>query len=72
MRIKVKVIACSKQNKVEESQEGLKIHLSEQPIKGKANKALIELLAKHFNLKKSQIRITKGLKSNKKEVEIEK
>lgn len=41
------------------------------PIKGKANKRLIEILADHFGVKKSRIRIIKGEKSKRKLIEIE-
>lgn len=68
--MKVKVITNSKQIKVEKTKEWLKVHLISQPIKGKANKELIEILAKHFKIKKSSIKITKGQTSNKKEVKI--
>ncbi len=70
MKLNIKVIANSKQNKVEKVGNGLKVHLTSQPVKGKANKELIETLAKHFKTKKSNIKITKGLTSNQKEVEI--
>ena len=70
MRLNVKVIAGSKISKVEEEKGKLKVHLTEHPVKGKANEALILLLSRHFNVKKSQVSITKGAKSSKKEVEI--
>ena len=40
--------------------------------KGKANKALIKALSKHFNISPSSISILSGFKSRKKVVEIEK
>ena len=60
----------SKQENVEETDKGLKVHLAAQPVKGRANKALIELLSKHFNVKKINIKIIKGLTSNKKEIDL--
>ena len=48
----------------------LKVHLKAVPMKGKANEELIEVLAQHFKVKKSQVNILKGHKSNIKEVEI--
>lgn len=37
---------------------------------GKANRRLIEIMSDHFNVPKSSIRITRGLKSKDKMVEI--
>ena len=70
MRIKVKVISNSSKDSIETNSDGLKVHLKEKAVKGKANKALIEMLCKHFNLKKNQIQIITGLTSNQKIVEI--
>ncbi|MBU2522766.1 MAG: DUF167 domain-containing protein [Nanoarchaeota archaeon] len=70
MRFKVKVIANSSQQKIEEKDGTLKIHLKAVPMKGKANEELIEVISKHFKVKKSQINILKGHKSNIKEVEV--
>ena len=46
------------------------IGLTSKPERGKANRQLIRKLAKHFNVSTSQIRITSGLKSKRKIVEI--
>ena len=70
MRINVKVIAGVSRNEIEKTSDGLKVHLKEKAVKGKANKALVEMLAEHFNVKKNQIQIVKGMTSNKKVVEI--
>ncbi|RUM87332.1 MAG: hypothetical protein DSZ24_06440 [Thermodesulfatator sp.] len=40
------------------------------PEKGKANKQLVEVLAKHFGVKKSSVKILKGETSHNKVVEI--
>ncbi|MBD1807251.1 DUF167 domain-containing protein [Microcoleus sp. FACHB-SPT15] len=45
--------------------------LKSPPVDGKANKELIELLAKKFDVSKSQIRIKLGLSSRIKLVEID-
>ena len=70
MRIEVKVIANSKENKIEKIGDKYKIHLNAPAIKGKANKALIGLLADYFKCKKSQISIIRGEKSHFKIIEI--
>ena len=64
--IKVRVIPKSSKNSVEDFAGGLKVHLTTAPAKGKANKALVETLAKHFKIKKSHISIMSGTKSKNK------
>lgn len=49
----------------------LVVFLRERPIGGKANTALIQILAKHFDVAKSQINIKSGTRGRKKLVEIE-
>lgn len=70
MKIKIKVIAGAKKEKIEEIEEGYKVHVTAHAVKGKANKALIEFLSGHFGCKKSEIIILKGEQSNIKLVEI--
>ena len=70
MKFKIKVLANSKQQKVKKQEGSLRVHLTSQPIKGEANRELVGLLAKHFKIKKSLIKVIKGQTSNKKEVEI--
>jgi hypothetical protein len=67
----VKVIPNAKQNKIVEETGRLKVYLTAPPIEGKANQALIELLMEHFKVKRSRIKIIKGLKSRDKCVIIE-
>ena len=71
MKYSVKVIPRSKKTRVEEEGQGrLRVHLTAPPVEGKANKALIGVLAGHFGVKKRQIRIIGGQKSRQKIVEI--
>ena len=68
----VKVLPRSSQNKVTEDEPGsLKVKLVAPPVDGKANEALIELLSKHFKLRKSSIRILRGENSRNKMIEID-
>lgn len=65
MLIYVKVFAKSKCNRVQEvSCDKNEIHfivrVTAAPEKGQANKAVIELLAKHLNVTKSSIELIKG------------
>ncbi len=71
MKIKVKVKPNSKQQKIEESADGsFVVRLKSPPIDGKANKELLELLAKKFHISRSQITIKSGLSSKNKLIEI--
>jgi hypothetical protein len=71
MQINVKVITKSKQNKIKQEKEGLKIYLTAVPEKGKANELLLKLLADYYKINKSRIKIIKGEKSKNKIVKID-
>ena len=68
MKLTVKVIPNSKENKIEKENGILIVRLKEKAEKGKANIALIKLLTKYFN---SQVRIVSGHRSRNKVIEIE-
>ncbi len=71
MRIKVKVIpGAPKAQVMVISKEELKVKVVSPPDKGKANRELIELLAGHYGVAKSYIRIIRGETSRNKIVEI--
>ena len=53
------------------SPDDLKVKLTSPPHKGKANKQLICVLAKYFNVKKSNVNILKGQSSRNKIISIE-
>ena len=57
----IRVTPHAKQNKVVESDGVLRVYTTVAPENGRANSAVIELLAKHLNVAKSRIHITKGL-----------
>jgi uncharacterized protein (TIGR00251 family) len=69
-KIKIKIIPKAKQNKVIKDNNQLKVYTIAPAIKNRANKAVIKLLAKFFNAKKSGIKIIKGKKAREKVVEI--
>lgn len=48
------------------------VHLKERAEKNKANIELIKLLARHFNVSSSNIKVLKGINSKNKVVEISK
>lgn len=66
----IKVIPASKKNNFQEQAGQIKVYLTAPAVDGKANKALINFLAKYFNVKKSAVNIIKGLKSRNKTVSI--
>ncbi|MEA5533439.1 DUF167 domain-containing protein [Crocosphaera sp. XPORK-15E] len=73
MKLQVKVKPNAKQQKIEESGDGsLIISLKSPPVDGKANRELIEILAKRFDVPKSQILIKSGTSSRYKLIYIEK
>ena len=77
MKISVKVIPNAKQNEIVEDiidllgVRILKIKVNQPPEEGRANKAVIEILADYFKVKKNSIRIIKGETSRNKIVEID-
>ena len=71
MKVKVIVIPNSKKPRIEKNGDALLVHVDAPPIKGKANKRLIELLAKYFKTKKSRIRIIHGETAREKIIEVE-
>lgn len=70
MRINVKVIPNAKKSRIINEEGGLKVYITAPAVDGKANKALIELLAEHFVVRKSDAKIIKGERSRDKIVEI--
>jgi len=69
-RLDIKVVPNAKKNKLIEESGRLKVYLMAQAVEGRANAALIEFLAEHFKVKKSAVKIVRGLTSREKIVEI--
>ena len=71
MRIYVKVITRSSQNKIEKISEGeYKIWLTAPPVDGQANQMLIKILAEYFSVSKNSIRIIGGKSAKTKIIDI--
>lgn len=70
MHKEIAVQTNCKQDEVIQTESGLKVRVKAQPIDGKANEAVIKLLAKHFGVHTSQIEIVSGNTSKKKRVRI--
>ncbi|MEW5895010.1 MAG: DUF167 domain-containing protein [Candidatus Omnitrophota bacterium] len=68
--IELKVFPGSKKNNFVEQDGMVKVYLTAPPVEGKANKALIDFLADYYHVRKSQVKIIKGLKSRLKTVSI--
>lgn len=64
--IKLKISPNASKNEIIKTKEGVKVKITAQPIDGKANKALIEFLSKHFKIPKSSIEILRGETSKEK------
>lgn len=72
MKISVKVKACAKEAKFEKLGDGsFLVNVKEKPRDGKANYAVREILADHFNVPRSRIILIRGEKSKLKVFEIE-
>lgn len=76
MKISIKVIANAKQNEIVQDfvdlagVRMLKVRVNQLPEEGRANKAVIELLAKYFKVKKNAVSIIAGETSRNKIVEV--
>ncbi|MCD6575678.1 MAG: DUF167 domain-containing protein [Nanoarchaeota archaeon] len=70
MIVEVKVVPKSSKISVEKKNGKLHVKLTAPPEKGKANKQLVEVLAEHFGVSKSKVKILKGETSHNKVVEI--
>ena len=71
MRIQIKVMPRAKRPGVEQLSDGSwRVAVSAPAKDGKANAAVIEALAKRFDVPKGAVKIVRGLASRQKEVEI--
>ncbi|MBF2079607.1 MAG: DUF167 domain-containing protein [Synechococcales cyanobacterium T60_A2020_003] len=70
-KIRVTVKPNSKIQDIQTGEDGvLRVRLKSPPVDGKANAELIVLLAKHFDVPKSQITIKAGAHSSSKLIQI--
>ncbi len=69
MKIIIKVVPRAKKEMIK-SGEPLRVYVTQPPEDGRANDAVIKLLAEHFKIPKSKINILKGEKNKNKVVEI--
>lgn len=69
--INVKVVPKSSKNALEYYNKGIKVKLKSPPVDGKANKELVEYLAKVLGIAKNRIQIEHGETSKTKTIRIE-
>jgi uncharacterized protein (TIGR00251 family) len=70
MMIEIKVMPGAKKNLFKQDGSSVKVYLTAPPVEGKANDALVDFLAEHYGVRRSQIDIIKGLKSRNKVINI--
>ena len=70
MLISIRVTTRAKKESVKSRDNVLRVCVNQPPEDGRANEAVIKLLAEHFKISKSQIKIVKGEKSREKIIEI--
>jgi len=72
MKIHVKVKPNSRTEEVSQESDSFIVKVKEPPREGKANQAVIKLLAEHFDVPQSQVRILSGFRSKNKVIEVAK
>jgi uncharacterized protein (TIGR00251 family) len=70
LKITVRVAPRSSRDEVVKSGDDYLVRVKAQPREGKANEAVIKLLADYFGVTRSAVRITSGLSGRNKIVEI--
>ena len=70
MKIRVKVKPNSKTEELSQEGESFLVKVKEPPKEGKANQAVVRLLAEHFGVPHSQVRILSGFTSRNKVIEV--
>lgn len=71
MKIHVKVKPSSRTEQVLQERDSFIVKVREPPKEGKANEAVIKLLAEYLGIPQSQVRILSGFGSRSKIIEIE-
>ncbi len=67
--LRVKAHPGARRDEIRGEHDGaLKIAVTQAPEKGKANQAILQLLAKHLQLRKSQVELLSGETNSKKRI----
>ncbi len=70
MQIHVKVKPNSRTEEVSQKSDSFIVRVKDPPKEGKANQSVVSLLAEHFGVPRSQVKILTGSRSRNKVVEI--
>ncbi len=71
MLIRVRVTSNAKEARLTKTGEtNFEVKVDEKAVGGRANRRLLEILSKHFNVPKSRVAIVRGATSRDKVVEI--
>jgi uncharacterized protein (TIGR00251 family) len=70
MKIQVKVKPNSKTEGLSQEGDSFIVKVKEPPKEGKANQAVIKLLAEHFGVPRSHVRILSGFRSRNKVIDV--
>jgi uncharacterized protein (TIGR00251 family) len=70
MKIQVKVKPNSRSEEVSREGDSFIVKVKEPPREGKANQAVIRLLAEHLGVPRSWVRILSGFRSKNKVIEV--
>ena len=70
-KFKIKVSANAKNNSIDFCEEYIKIKVIAPAIEGRANKAVIEFLAKNLDIAKSKVKIVNGEKASIKVIQVD-
>ena len=72
MKIQIKVKPNSRTAELIQEGDSFIVKVKEPPKEGKANQAVIKVLAEHFGVPQSQVRILSGFRSRNKVIEVAK
>jgi len=70
VRIRVRAVPNSKLEVIIEEGDYFVVRVKEPPKEGKANKAVMRALAHHFKVPQSSVKISSGIKSKEKIIDI--
>lgn len=70
MIVNIRVIPRARVQKIVADGDALRVYTNAAPSDGEANVAVIKMLAKHYDVPKSSIKIVRGVTSHDKVVEI--
>jgi len=70
LRLEIKVFPKSSREELVKSGSRIKAYIKAAPDRGKANKALLDLVAKEYKVKKCDVKIVTGKTSRNKVLEV--